>query len=166
METQAKNTVTAEFEAMAQDVMAKVLKEGYTLNQLRGITPDELEAIYSVGFNFYQTGKFAEAEKIFRFLVLLNHLDSKYWTALGAVLQVQKNFDKAIEAYGMATFLDIHNSKSQYFAAECHLLQGNAEKALSALTALETYATSSPTSQEFLAKGKALKAKIEGKQGE
>lgn len=157
METTTKDTDT-----LAKDVMKKIM-EGYTASQVKGITPEEMEAVYSVGFNFYQTGKFAEAEKIFAFLVLMNHLDSKYWTALGAVRQVQKQLDKAIEAYGMASFLDLHNSKARYFAAECFWQKGDKDNALSALAGLEVYADNSATSQEFVAKGKALKATIEGK---
>ena len=69
---------------------AKSFANGATLKEVRGITNDELEAVYSLGFGYYTTGKFEEAQKLFEFLVLFDHLSTKYWFALGAVQQAQK----------------------------------------------------------------------------
>ena len=66
---------------------AKSFANGATLKEVRGITNDELEAVYSLGFGYYTTGKFEEAQKLFEFLVLFDHLSTKYWFALGAVQQ-------------------------------------------------------------------------------
>ena len=62
---------------------AKSFANGATLKEVRGITNDELEAVYSLGFGYYTTGKFEEAQKLFEFLVLFDHLSTKYWFALG-----------------------------------------------------------------------------------
>jgi tetratricopeptide (TPR) repeat protein len=70
---------------------AKSFANGATLKEVRGITNDELEAVYSLGFGYYTTGKFEEAQKLFEFLVLFDHLSTKYWFALGAVQQAQKD---------------------------------------------------------------------------
>ena len=68
---------------------AKSFANGATLKEVRGITNDELEAVYSLGFGYYTTGKFEEAQKLFEFLVLFDHLSTKYWFALGAVQQAR-----------------------------------------------------------------------------
>ena len=69
---------------------AKSFANGATLKEVRGITNDELEAVYSLGFGYYTTGKFEEAQKLFEFLVLFDHLSTKYWFALGAVQQAAR----------------------------------------------------------------------------
>ena len=44
---------------------AQKFLNGSTIKELRGITNDEMEAVYSLAFNYYRTGKFEEAEKLF-----------------------------------------------------------------------------------------------------
>ena len=81
---------------------AKKFTEGATIKELRGISNNELEAVYSLAFNYYRTGKFDEAEKLFNFLALFDHLNQKYWIGVGAVRQVKKDFSGAVQAYGYA----------------------------------------------------------------
>ena len=102
-----------------EEAAKKIAGDMTTVRELKGITDAEMEAVYSLGFNFYQTGNMENAEKVFKFLVLFDHFEPKYWIGLGAVLQVNKAFDSAITAYSYASFLDIHNPKPQYHAAEC-----------------------------------------------
>ena len=140
---------------------AKAFANGATLKEVRGITNDELEAVYSLGFGYYTTGKFAEAQKLFEFLVLFDHLNTKYWFALGAVQQAQKQFQKAIASYGYSSFLDLENPKPQYHAAECFLALGDKTNAASAIMALEQYAPrNTDVGREYLAKAAALRATI------
>ena len=118
---------------------AKAFANGATLKEVQGVTNDELEAVYSLGFGYYRTGRFDDAQKLFEFLVLFDHLNAKYWFALGAVQQAQKNHQKAIASYGYSSFLDLENPKPQFHAAECYLALGDKENALSALESLDVY---------------------------
>ena len=118
---------------------AKKFLEGSTIKELRGITNQELEAVYSLAFNYYRTGKFDEAEKLFDFLALFDHLNPKFWIGVGAVRQVKKDFSGAVQAYGYASFLDISNPKPQIHAAECFLAMGDRRNAASSLEALEHF---------------------------
>ena len=142
---------------------AKAFANGATLKEVRGITNDELEAVYSLGFGYYTTGKFAEAQKLFEFLVLFDHLNTKYWFALGAVQQAKKDFQKAIASYGYSSFLDLENPKPQFHAAECFLALGDKSNAASALLALEQYA---PQNTEIGREYRAKAAKLRGLIGE
>lgn len=81
------------------ETTVKMLNGVTTVADTKGISARELEAVYNVGYMYYKTAKYDEAEKIFFFLTAIEHTSSKYWTALGAVRQAQKNYDKAIEAY-------------------------------------------------------------------
>lgn len=143
---------------------AKAFADMGTVREMKGITDAEMEAIYSMGFSFYNTGRYDDAEKVFRFLVLFDHLNAKYWTSLGAVQQVKKLYGDAITSYGYASFLDLDNPKPQYHAAECFLALGDKENALSALTALEEFCPKETAlGREYLTKAADLTALIERK---
>ena len=137
------------------------VKDGATLKEVRGITNDELEAVYSLGFGYYNTGKFDDAQKLFEFLVLFDHLNAKYWFALGAVQQAKKMFDKAVSSYGYSSFLDLENPKPQYHAAECFIAMGDKGNAASAIMALEHYCpTNTDIGREYRAKAAELRKMI------
>ena len=118
---------------------AKKFLDGSTIKELKGITNDEMEAVYSLAFNYYRTGKFEEAEKLFNFLALFDHLNPKFWMGVGAVRQVKKDFPGAVQAYGYASFLDLKNPKPQLHAAECFLAMGDKRNAASSLEALDHF---------------------------
>lgn len=140
---------------------AKAFANGATMKEVRGITNDELEAVYSLGFGYYNTGKFEDAQKLFEFLVLFDHLSTKYWFALGAVQQAQKEYQKAISSYSYSSFLDLENPKSQFHAAECYLALGDKANAASAIMALEQYCPKgTDVGREYLAKAAALRKTI------
>ena len=137
------------------------VKDGATLKEVRGITNDELEAVYSLGFGYYNTGKFDDAQKLFEFLVLFDHLNAKYWFALGAVQQAKKMFDKAVSSYGYSSFLDLENPKPQFHAAECLLAMGDKGNAASAIMALEQYCPkNTDLGREYRAKAAELRKTI------
>ena len=140
---------------------AKAFAAGATLKEVRGITNDELEAVYSLGFGYYNTGKFEDAQKLFEFLVLFDHLSTKYWFALGAVQQARKDFQRAIASYGYSSFLDLENPKPQFHAAECYLALGDKANAASAIMALEQYCpTGTDIGREYRAKAAELRKMI------
>jgi len=146
-----------------QDIISK-FSDFATVREFRGISDAQLEAVYSTGLNFYSAGKYAEAEKIFRFLVVFEHTSSRFWTALGSARQAQRKIDDALQAYQFASFLDLENPRPAYYAAECLLAKGDRENALNALKTLERYASKdSETGRRYLAKGAELRAVVEGK---
>ena len=116
-----------------------IIKDNATLKQLKGVTNAELEAVYSLAFGYYQTGKFNEALKLFQFLVLFDHLNAKFWFGLGAVQQAMKDYQGAVSSYGYCSFLNLENPKPQLHAAECFLALGDKRSAASALEALNEY---------------------------
>ena len=144
------------------EAAARSFAEMGTVREMKGITDAEMEAIYSMGFSFYNTGRYDDAEKVFRFLVLFDHLNAKYWAGLGAVQQVKKLYGDAVASYGYASFLDLGNPKPQYYAAECFLAMGDKANALSALAALEEFCSKETAEgREYLAKAETLKALAE-----
>jgi type III secretion system low calcium response chaperone LcrH/SycD len=162
MSDNTNTKLAEELDNEIKDVAKKLFQDGATLGELKGITPRELNAVYQMGLGFYNTGRYDDAEKVFRFLVLFDHLNARYWTGLGAVFQVKKNYADAITAYGYASFLDLKNPKPQYLAAECFLALGDKTNALSAIAALEQFCPKeTELGREYLAKATALKALAE-----
>lgn len=143
------------------EAASKFVNDYATLGELKGISRDELEAVYSLGFTHYRTGRYEDAAKLFQFLVLFDHLNAKYWLALGAVQQVAKDYKAAVSSYAYASFLDLDNPKPQFHAAECFLALGDKANAASALLALEEYCPkNTETGREYLAKAAALRKQI------
>ncbi len=162
--SETTNTTTdAALDKELKDLAKKMFEDGATLAEIKGITSRELNALYQMGLGFYNTGRFDDAEKVFTFLVMFDHLESKYWLAAGAVQQVKKNFEKAKAAYVQAAMLDIHSPKPQYYVAECYLALGQREDALASLDTLFEYCTGTDeVTKTFRAKAEELKKKIAG----
>ena len=140
---------------------AKKFMNGSTIKELKGLTTTEMEAVYSLAFNFYRTGKFDDAEKLFNFLALFDHLNAKYWFGVGAVRQAKKNYPAALQAYVYASFLDIRDPRPQFHAAECYMALGDKLHAASAINALEEFVDrKSERGRTYLAKAQELKATI------
>lgn len=142
---------------------AKVLEEGNRpLHELKGIRLEEMEAVYALAHDYYQTGRYEDAETLFRFLTMFDHLNEKFWMAYAAVEQVLKNYDKAIAAYAyVCVTLDVHNVKAAYYAAECYLAKGDRENAQSSIEFVNAYAdVKTEMGRTFLAKAKNLQARL------
>ena len=138
-----------------------LIERGATLKQLKGVTNAELEAVYSLAFGYYRTGKFDEALKLFQFLVLFDHLNQKFWMGLGAVQQVLKDYQSAVTSYGYCSFLKLDNPKPQLHAAECFLAMGDKRNAASSLEALEEYCPkNTDIGREYRAKAAKLRELI------
>ena len=147
-------------EKISQGVKA-LLKDNATLKQLKGVSNAELEAVYSLAFGYYRTGRYDEALKLFQFLVLFDHLNEKYWMGLGAVQQVLKEYNNAIVSYGYCSFLRLDNPKPQLHAAECFLALGDKRNAASSLEALNEYCPKdTEIGREYRAKAAKLRELI------
>ena len=137
-----------------QDLYKKLDGGLTTISELRGITRDELEAVYSLAYDYYRTGRTEDAATLFKFLTTFDHLNEKYWMGLAAVLQVKKEFKRATEAYALVSgVLNIKNVKAPYYAAECFLALGDRPNALSALGHVKAFA------DEKTEEGRTYKAK-------
>ncbi len=144
--------------AKIADSVKQLIEKGATIKQLKGVSNQELEAVYSLAFGYYQTGRYDEAYKLFQFLVLFDHLNAKYWMGLGAVQQVLKDYQSAVVSYGYCSFLNLENPKPQLHAAECFLALGDKVNAASSLEALNEYCpTDTDIGREYRAKAAKLR---------
>lgn len=146
-------------------VLERIGNGEMTVAQARGITPQELEAVYALAYDYYRTGRIDEAETIFRFLTMFDHLNEKYWLGLGAIFQVKKQFDRAVKIYAyVAATLDLKNVSASYYAAECYLALGDLANARSAVEHVKRYAdVATETGRTLKAKALKLEKQLDAK---
>lgn len=120
------------------DMLLEFFGKGGTFKDLKNMSDDAMEAIYSVAYNLYQGGKYDEAQKVFQFLCFYDHFNRKYFMGLGACQQMMKQYENAIEIFTFATVLDADDPKPMLYIGDCHLAMGDNEKAkMSYETAIE-----------------------------
>lgn len=143
--------------------LATVMEDGKKpLHELKGISIEEMEAVYSLAHDYYQTGRYEDAETLFRFLTMFDHLNEKFWMGYAAVEQVLRHYDRAIAAYAyVCVTLDVHNVKAAYYAAECYLAKGDRTNAQSSIEFVKEYAdVKTEMGRTFLAKAKQLESRM------
>jgi type III secretion system low calcium response chaperone LcrH/SycD len=112
----------------------EVLGAGGTMKDIRGLSAEEVETVYSIGFNLYNQGKYEQAEPMFQFACFYSHLQPRYWMALGNCRQMTKKYAPAIDAYGLAYLFDTEDPWPPIQTAICYLAMKNKELAGDALT--------------------------------
>jgi type III secretion system low calcium response chaperone LcrH/SycD len=125
----------------------EVLALGGTLKDLRGLSNDDLETIYSIGYNLYNQNKYSQAEPMFQFACFYGHNEPRYWMALGNCRQMQKNYQGAIDSYGFSFMLDIKDPWPLIQAALCYLAMGNKELARDSLDVADKTIQNGPTNE-------------------
>ncbi|WP_330926235.1 SycD/LcrH family type III secretion system chaperone [Candidatus Sororendozoicomonas aggregata] len=112
--------------------------QGGTFKDLQKMSDESMEAIYSVAYSLYQSGKYDEAVQIFQFLCFYDHFNKKYFLGLGACQQMLKKYSSAIEIFTLATVLDADDPRAMVYLGDCYLATDNREKAQEAYeTAIE-----------------------------
>lgn len=115
--------------------------------------------LYGFAYRFYASGKNEDAIRFFKFLTTLNPFQEEYWKGLAAARQQNKEYEKAIEAYGIAATLD-ETSGDPYIhlhAADCFLALGNIDKALEALDSVKALAANHEDEQKLLTHVKLMR---------
>ena len=154
-----ENSTNPSEEEVIQAVAAKaidVVMQGGNLYTLRGMSEQDIEAIYYLGHNHYSVGSYADAEQIFQGLCLLNHLGRKNWIALGAAQQMQKKYDPAMNSYAYAQALDIAEATPTMHIYECLMAQENYPKAAEALEGVLKITQGVDSQKPIRAKAEAL----------
>ena len=131
-------------EVELEGIMEQFLVQGATLKDARGLSEREMETIYTMGYTLYSQCKYQDAERVFKFLCVYNHLERKYFMGLAACRQMLKDFQGAVHAYTQAVILDVEEPDAHLYAAECLLAQKSEVNAESALFAAIYWAGDRP----------------------
>lgn len=152
--TQAEQIAALSAEQIEQAMAA--IQNGATLADLKGFTHQHMEALYTVGFNAYNSGNYEQAEKVFQFLCLYDHLEKKYWMALGSARQLLKNYKAAVDTYTYAWTLDQDDPTAALHAADCHIALGDRDAAISGLRFAARTSADNPQYQPVKERAEAM----------
>ena len=133
------------------------------MRDVQGLTDEELESMYALGFAQFQAGRYEEAERIFAFVCMMEHREAKYWTALGAARFSLGGYEAAILAYASASAADPDDPVPPLRAADCLMKLGQGEQAVKALEAAIEVAGDSAEHAALKDKATALLDLIEAK---
>ncbi|WP_432692657.1 SycD/LcrH family type III secretion system chaperone [Morganella morganii] len=136
----------------AESELNKFISEGGSLAMLKNISGDELEKIYAVACDFYESGKYPDAESLFQVLCMLNHYDSRFFLALGACRQQQARYHQALETYSYASLMSPSDPAFPFHAGECLLHLKEFSSAIQAFTSAELLAKTRPGHDVLLKK--------------
>jgi len=129
MSTADHNDAVTDYDAM-RDALVRTLGTGGTIASLKGVSDDECEALYTLGYGLYEKGRHADALKVLAYLVSLNHSEYRYLIALGATAQAMGKFEDALQQYMAATLLEPLEPLAALHSAQCLLELGHHEEAL------------------------------------
>ena len=113
-------------------LIEQAIATGVTIKQLKGITDNDMEGLYTLAHRDYQAGQYDRAFKLFRVLSVLDQYNVKYVLGHAAVQRKLGNHDHAILLYSCAYLLDSNDVRVPYYAGVCHMEVGNYTEAESA----------------------------------
>lgn len=150
--TEIENTASKYLEFMVHGFMNGLI----TLQELEGITDEEMETVYALGYNFFSYGKYEAAKDIFTGLTAYAPYTSHYWRALGAVNQQLKDYSEAISAYDMAIANDDSDMVSYVYRGESKILLGHSEDGLQDLSKVVEMAPYHPEALQWVQRAQLL----------
>ena len=125
-------------------MLADYFGRGGTFKELKNLSDDSMEAIYSVAFNLYQGGRYQEAKKIFQFLCFYDHYQKKYFLGLGACQMMEQDYETAIELFSFASALDTDDPRAMLYIGDCNMALGKPAAAKFAFETSVKWASDQP----------------------
>ena len=112
-----------------------LLEQGREAGEFLGLGGQDLEAMYHIAFHTYESGGYAQAEKIFGLLCLLHSREITYWLGLGNCRQMLDRHVEALAAYHLAALLDDQDTRPLMQSAVSWIALGERDAAGEALDA-------------------------------
>lgn len=111
----------SESEERLAEMVTKVLKGETVMRAELGLGSDEMEALYAVTYNVYQSGKYTDAVKLFGVLSMLDPTDYRFVFGGASSLQMLGEYLMASMYFQLAAGLDQENPAPMLHTAECML---------------------------------------------
>lgn len=122
---------------LADHPTIKDLEMGLTMAQSMGLTRDDLDVIYAMGFQKLTGADFKAAEDVFAYLVMIDPLHAPNHYCLGVSRQAQARHDEAEMAFLGFLAMDATNPVGYLRLGECRQAQGDRKMALEAFSLAE-----------------------------
>lgn len=121
----ANDSVSQTMALLVERGAKKMYRGSVTLADVVGLSDNELEALYGVGYHLFNWGRYQPALDVFSVLTLYSPFRGHYWRAAGAVNQAMKRFKEAILAYDMAITNNNQDAVSYTYRGESLIAVGN-----------------------------------------
>ena len=131
----AISKVIGTVDAEIKDILGS-FASGNTLGEVAGIDKSQLETIYKMASQLFESGSYAKSHDIFSSLCFFCHNDKRYWFGLGASCEKQKNYPSAIRAYMSACMQDMNDPRPRLQIALCQVKMDDKVKAIQTLESL------------------------------
>ncbi|MCX6957336.1 MAG: SycD/LcrH family type III secretion system chaperone [Verrucomicrobiae bacterium] len=116
-----------------EETFKPLLTQGVPLYLSRGLTEQDLDALYIIAYNLYSEKKYQRAVKIFETISFYNHFDKRGWIGTAACYQVLGRYNDAILCYSSASLIDIEDPLPIFHSIECYIVLKRYSEARSAL---------------------------------
>ncbi|MEW6733933.1 MAG: tetratricopeptide repeat protein [Acidobacteriota bacterium] len=101
--------------------LSDIVEGKITLQEVSGLSDEDVNAVLAIGALMYQQGRRSEAEDLFRGAVLLNKNNALAHSALGTVLTAEGKHDEALTALNEALRLNPDDISAYVNRAEIYL---------------------------------------------
>lgn len=108
-----------------EEYLTKVYLEGKKPYEAAGYSKELLDYLYVNGYNYYKTGHYKEARRIFYALLSLDPGDFRYVYGVAACYHMLKNYDMAIFMYVVSLLAEKDTPLVYYHLSDCYLKQGS-----------------------------------------
>lgn len=122
-----------EMKKTVNNLLANVFEKGVLPKDAMGLSDAMMEGIYGHAYRLYNSGRYREASQLFRLLILLNPLSSKYSLGLAACFHMLKEYDNAAQSYMMVSLVDPESPIPFYHASDCFIQLNLSDSAIIAL---------------------------------
>jgi len=95
--------------------------KGKSTQEAIGLSEAYTEAMYSMAYRLYQNGKYDQAIQIFRLLVMVNPLETRYLMGLSACFHMMGDYDRAADSYTLCNMASPQDPLPLYHASDCFL---------------------------------------------
>lgn len=124
----AAPTMTVPHEQLAEQI-GRLLVNGGTLGSVYDYTERDYEVLYALGHSLYSQARYADATKVFGFLVMHNHLERRFVNAYASALHMTRNYKDAIQFYTYASVMDMTDPTPTFHTCECMMALGQLAEA-------------------------------------
>lgn len=132
------------------------LNSGGSFDSFKKVDESTINGVYAIGYQYYQSGRYEEAMRLFQWLCLYEHTNVRYFKALASAQFMLKEYKHAVALYSFCYVLDKDNPEYPYQSGLCHLAMGNLDEAESGFYAATLWGGDEASSSEIKTKASSM----------
>ncbi|MBV7405633.1 SycD/LcrH family type III secretion system chaperone [Enterobacter sp. ENT03] len=105
----------------SENLLMEVMETGVSRKQLHALPENLMEGFYRCAYEHYEQGKLDLAERFFKFLFMYDLYNADYAFGLGAVYQLKKQYQRALDIYAVSFALSKTDYRAMFEAGQCNM---------------------------------------------